>query len=151
MELYPMSGKICMIYETEQKTDKFRKREFVLEKTSHGNKGVYVNYVKIQAVQDKCELLDEVDPGDNVSVKFEIDGRKFGLKGEEKYFTNLNLVELSILNKTDLFIDDKTDVGNVLPMGDGEEIKDNVDPFADIMKSKEGLKENAYDPGDLPF
>lgn len=70
-----------MIGETEQKTDSFTAREFVIETT-----GEYPQMVKFQLVQDRCSLIDRFAEGQVVRVHFDLRGREWN----GKYFTNLN-------------------------------------------------------------
>ncbi len=78
---FEVDGKLHKIFETEQKTDKFRAREFVLEVVD----GQYPQMVKFQLTQDKCELLDAHSEGDELKVHFDLRGREWN----GKYFTNL--------------------------------------------------------------
>ena len=79
-------GKLYVKYDAQQVTEKFKKREFVLEMTS----GAYSEYIKFQLTQDKCALLDKYKVGDEVNVKFNLRGRPYqGKTGETTYFTNL--------------------------------------------------------------
>ncbi len=79
---FDVEGKLHKKFDTEQKTDSFRAREFVLEIAS----GQYPQMIKFQLTQDKCELLDAYNEGDNLSVHFDLRGREWN----GKYFTNLN-------------------------------------------------------------
>jgi hypothetical protein len=54
---YELQGRLFEIFDTQQITDTFKKREFVVETTS----GMYNEYIKMQAVQDKCDLLDSME------------------------------------------------------------------------------------------
>ena len=79
---FDVEGKLHKKFDTEQKTDSFRAREFVLEIAS----GQYPQMIKFQLTQDKCELLDTYNEGDDLSVHFDLRGREWN----GKYFTNLN-------------------------------------------------------------
>ena len=79
---FEVEGKLHKIFDTEQKTDNFRAREFVLEVVD----GQYPQMVKFQLTQDKCELLDGQNEGDEIKVHFDLRGREWN----GKYFTNLN-------------------------------------------------------------
>jgi hypothetical protein len=46
----------------------------------------YPQYVKFQSVQDKCDLLNQFQEGENIKVSFDLRGRQW----QDKYFTNLN-------------------------------------------------------------
>lgn len=84
---YQASGEIRAIMDTQQVTDSFRKREFALEIED----GRYPQTVKFQLVQDKTELLDDFEVGQQVRVHFNLRGREFTRKtdGSTDYWTNL--------------------------------------------------------------
>lgn len=79
---YELVGKLHKIYETENKSDKFKAREFVVE-TSETQ---YTQYIKFQLTQDRCDLLDKFQEGTQIKVHFDLRGREW----QGKYFTNLN-------------------------------------------------------------
>ena len=69
-------------FDTENKTDTFQAREFVIEI----NSGNYPQFIKFQLVQDRCALVDSYEVGEQIKVFFDLRGREWN----EKYFTNLN-------------------------------------------------------------
>ena len=80
------TGKIFKIFDTVQVTEKFCKREFVLEL-----EGKYPEFVKFQMVQDKCEWLDKYVEQEMVTVFFNIKGKPYTNKeGVQVFFTNLD-------------------------------------------------------------
>ena len=79
---FEVEGKLHKKYETENKTDSFQAREFVILVES----GNYPQYVKFQLVQDRCALLDAYEEGEEIKVHFDLRGREW----QGKYFTNLN-------------------------------------------------------------
>jgi hypothetical protein len=86
MASFETFGRLHEIYGEVQVTEKFRKREFVLEITS----GMYTDFVKFQLVQDRCSALNSFKVGDTVKVYFNLSGRKGTAKdGSTVYFTNL--------------------------------------------------------------
>lgn len=86
-------GRIHEIYEEQQVSDKFRKREFLLEVAD----GSYTQFLKFQLTQDKCSLLDQYSKGDNVNVDFNLTGRLYtGKDGKENCFTSLNAWRLAL-------------------------------------------------------
>jgi hypothetical protein len=88
-----VSGKLVEIFKTVQITDKFAKREFVLEYAPNPK---YPELVKFEIVQDKCALLDDFKVGDAVEVDFDLRGRKWTDKqGEVRYFTTVQAWRLS--------------------------------------------------------
>jgi hypothetical protein len=80
------TGKLIVLGETQQITDSFSKREFVLEDSSE-----YPQTVLFQATQDRCSLMDGFKVGDELTVNFNLRGRKWTNKeGEDKYFNSLD-------------------------------------------------------------
>ena len=83
-----VTGTIYMIGETQVVSDRFQKRELVIEYVENPQ---YPEYIKFEVVQDKCDLLDQFQVGMEVQVHYDLKGRKYNDKntGEEKIFSNL--------------------------------------------------------------
>ena len=82
-----VTGTLVEIFKSVQVTEKFQKREFVLEYTPNPK---YPELVKFEIVQDKCAQLDDFKVGDVVDVEFDLRGRKWTDKqGEVRYFTTV--------------------------------------------------------------
>ena len=82
---FDIQGKLYEAFEEQQISDKFKKREFVLEIPD----GSYTQHVKFQLTQDKCSLLDQYKNGDEIKVTFNLTGKPFTKNGQTMYFTNL--------------------------------------------------------------
>ncbi|MBG8553939.1 MULTISPECIES: DUF3127 domain-containing protein [Hymenobacter] len=82
---YDATGRLHEIFDEQQVSEKFRKREFVLEVVD----GQYPEHIKFQLVQDKTALIDQYRVGDEVKVTFNLRGRGFNKNGQMLYFTNL--------------------------------------------------------------
>lgn len=81
-----VQGKLVDVFDTIQITDKFKKREFVVETEERG----YQQYVKFQLNQDKCSLIDDHKLGDELKVAFNLSGKPYTRKtGEKDYITNI--------------------------------------------------------------
>ncbi|MBW7912223.1 MAG: DUF3127 domain-containing protein [Taibaiella sp.] len=87
---FELTGKLVAVNDTQQVSDRFKKREFVLEISEEINGNVYTNYAKMQLVQNKCEIIDNFKIGDNVKVSFNIKGNKWERDGNVNYITNLD-------------------------------------------------------------
>lgn len=85
-----VTGKLIEKYDTQNVSDRFRKREFVLELADEINGNVYTNYAKMQLVQNKCDILDRFNIGDVLKVNFNIKGTKYEKDGRTNYFSNLD-------------------------------------------------------------
>ena len=82
-----ITGKIIVIEETIQVTEKFSKREIVVETTDD----LYPQTIPMQFTQDKCSVLDRYVLGDEVEVSVNIQGRRWtNPEGVNKYFLSLN-------------------------------------------------------------
>jgi hypothetical protein len=73
-------GTIKTIMQTQQVSDKFKKREFVVT-----TEGQYPQDVLFQVTQDKCNVLDSFKQGQSVTVAFNLKGRE----SNGKYYNTL--------------------------------------------------------------
>jgi len=106
---FETTGRLHEKYETQVISDKFRKREFILEIKETGNNGFeFIEYIKFQLTQDKCMLLDPIAPGEELKITFNLRGRKWEKDGTVSYFTNLEAWKI-----------EKTKQTNVSPMASG--------------------------------
>ncbi len=87
---YELTGKLVAKYDTVQRTETFKTREFAVEKTDEINGRTITNYVKFQTVQDKTSIVDKVNIGDDIKVYFNIKGSKWEKDGKVNYITNLD-------------------------------------------------------------
>jgi single-stranded DNA-binding protein len=82
-----ISAKIIEIFDTQQISGTFRKREFVVE---YAENPQYPEYLKFESIQEKCDELDAVNVGDQVNIQFNLKGRKWtDPQGNVKYFNSL--------------------------------------------------------------
>jgi single-strand DNA-binding protein len=93
MSSFNVTGTLIAKSETQQVSDKFKKREFVLMTTDNVNGTEYPNPLKMQAVQAKCDVLDKYAIGSQVSVSFNVKGNSYTDKkdGSTKYIVNLDM------------------------------------------------------------
>ncbi len=126
---YELTGKLIAKYDTVQRTESFKTREFAVEKSDDFNGRTILNYAKFQCVQDKTAILDKVNIGDDVKIYFNIKGSKWEKDGKTNYITNLDAWRIEqILNSAQ-------------PQNDG--VVDNRQPM-DNFTEREGND-------DLPF
>lgn len=84
---FEVNGKLHKKFDTVKVSDRFQKREFVLEIED----GAYPQLIKFQMTQDRCDALDKVQENDMIKVSFNLKGREYtNPKGEIIYFTNLD-------------------------------------------------------------
>lgn len=81
-----IQGKIKMIGETQTfGNNGFRKREFVVTTDEQ-----YPQHIQLEMVQDKCDLLNGYNVGEDVKVSINLRGREWvNPQGETKYFNTI--------------------------------------------------------------
>ena len=81
-----VTGILKVKFDTQKVSDRFSKREFVLttEATSP-----YPQHVSFQLTQDKCNLLDQYNVGDEMKIQFNLRGREWNGPQGVKYFNTL--------------------------------------------------------------
>src|SRR3546814_14276721 len=90
-----IKGKVVEVSDVMQVTDTFKKRELIVEYIE--NNPSYPEYLKFEALQDKCSILDAVKPGDEVEVAFNLRGRPWtGRDGKKQYFNSLVVWKLNM-------------------------------------------------------
>ena len=78
---YDLTGKIKLIQEPQTFNSGFTKREMVVTVED----GKYPQDISLEFVQDKISLLEGLQPGQEVTVTFDIRGREYN----GRYFNNL--------------------------------------------------------------
>lgn len=80
-----LSVKIHSIGQTQQITDTFSKREFIVETQEE-----YKQYLTLQVIKDKCDVLNNYKKGDEIEVSLNLKGRLWTNKeGVEVAFNTL--------------------------------------------------------------
>ncbi|WP_322971703.1 DUF3127 domain-containing protein [Faecalibacter sp. LW9] len=80
-----ITGRIKKIFDTQDITASFRKREFVVTTQEQ-----YPQDILIEFIQDKTSLLDSYQPGAEVRVAINIRGREWiNPEGVAKYFNTI--------------------------------------------------------------
>ncbi|MBU8891273.1 MAG: DUF3127 domain-containing protein [Bacteroidales bacterium] len=87
---FEIAGKIIEKYDIVQVNDRFKKREFVVERTESNGGMEFTDHIKFQLTQDKCNLIDNLEINDEIKVNFNIRGKKWEREGKVNYFTNLD-------------------------------------------------------------
>jgi hypothetical protein len=127
---YELTGKLLIKFDTTQRTETFKTREFVVEKNEDINGKLITNYIKFQCVQDRTGIVDRVNIGDEIKVHFNIKGSKWEKNGQVSYFNNL----------------DAWRIEQILQPGKNESINnDHLEPLDSFTSSSD----QAID--DLPF
>jgi hypothetical protein len=87
---FEITGKLVVKYNTMQRSETFKTREFVIEKSDDINGRIITNYIKFQAVQDRTAIVDRFNEGETVKVYFNIRGTRWEKDGKVNYITNLD-------------------------------------------------------------
>jgi hypothetical protein len=97
---FEITGKVIDISPVNQVSDKFKKREFVIEKKEAGGAAVFIDYIKFQLIQDKCDLINESYLNEDVKIWFNLKGNKWERDGKINYFTNLDAWKLEKISSS---------------------------------------------------
>ena len=131
--MYKLQGKIKVISETQEISEKFKKREFVVTDSS----SMYPQDVMFQSVQDKCAMLEGYSVEDEVEVSFNLRGREWtSPDGVVKYFNTLDAWRI-----------EKMGQGAGIPQGGPSDMNLNTETAA-AGKATESTGEKG---DDLPF
>jgi hypothetical protein len=86
-------GKLIEKFETQIVSEKFKKREFVLEIAENPQ---YPETVKFELQQDKCSLIDLHEIGSELAISFNLRGRAWtNNQGVKQYFNTLQAWKIS--------------------------------------------------------
>jgi len=81
-----VTGTLKVKFDTQKVSDRFQKREFVL--TTEASTP-YPQHVSFQLTQDKVNLLDQYNIGDEMKIQFNLRGREWNGPQGIKYFNTL--------------------------------------------------------------
>lgn len=82
-----LKGTLIEIFDAQQVSGSFKKREFVVE---YADNPQYPQVVKFEVTQDRCSMLDDYKAGEEVDVQFNIRGRAWtNPQGAKQYFNTL--------------------------------------------------------------
>lgn len=86
--MFSITGKLIVKNDTEQIKDTFKKREFVISDES----SQYPQEIIFQLIQDKCDLLDPFNIGEEIKVNFNLRGRRWEnpTTKETRFFNSLD-------------------------------------------------------------
>lgn len=73
---FELNGTLHDVTPTQQITDKFKKRDFILE-IPNGN---YTDHIKCELTQDSCSKLDNARIGNQIYAKCAVKGRLYKRK-----------------------------------------------------------------------
>lgn len=91
--MFNITGTLKVKTATQQVSDKFKKREFVIVE----NSSPYPQFISFQLTQDKCGLIDNIMEGNDIKVYFNLRGREWqSPQGETKYFNSLEAWKIEV-------------------------------------------------------
>lgn len=109
---FELTGVLIEVFETQEFKKSFKKREFVIE-IPHSS---YPQTVLLQVTQDNCELIDNFEIGDKITIDFNVKGRKWEAPdGAAKYFNSLEAWRIVIS-------DEEHEYGHTDVSGGGEDL-----------------------------
>ena len=88
---FEIEGKLHKVFETEQKSETFRTREFVIETMQ----GSYSQFIKFQLTQDRCDIIEPFKTDQQIKVYFDLRGRQW----QDKFFTNLQAWRVELVGE----------------------------------------------------
>ncbi|MEM9413014.1 MAG: DUF3127 domain-containing protein [Planctomycetota bacterium] len=92
-----VQGKVHVIEDTKTYGQNgFRKRLLVLEQET----GRFTNFVPLEFVQDACDTIDGLSIGEQVEVRYRLNGRKWqkDANSEVKFFLNAEALSYKVLS-----------------------------------------------------
>ena len=133
--MFKLSGTLKVINPTQVISDRFSKREFVVETQDQ-----YPQLILFQSTQDKCALLDNFQPNEQVEVSFNLRGREWtSPQGEVKYFNTVEAWRI-----------ERAGQGTAMPAGGPSAMNLDSNPVATSGQTASVISEND-DSDDLPF
>ena len=111
-EVLKIKGTVYKVSQEEVKSEKFKKREVILEVIE----GTYKQHLTVQFSNAKCDLLNNVRQGDMISISINLKGRLWtGNDGIEKGFNTLEgwQIESDSLASTQTNIPIQRQMGNI--------------------------------------
>ena len=95
---YEFTGKLVEKFDAVQVTEKFKKREFVVEKDEQAGSFSFNNVILFQLGNDKCAAIDPFEKGMEVKVSFNLRGRKWEKDGRSGYATNMEAWKVELVS-----------------------------------------------------
>ncbi|MCC6251618.1 MAG: DUF3127 domain-containing protein [Bacteroidia bacterium] len=138
--MFEISGILKVKNSEVQVSEKFRKREFVIQE----NSSQFPQILLFQLTQDRCSLIENANIGDEIKVNFNLRGREWtNQQGEVKYFNSLEAFRVDI-------------VRSVVNSNNASQMSQSTDFTAEANKSVEtaaapGSNEASGADDDLPF
>jgi len=115
-----IEGKLHAKFDTQQVSDSFTKRNFVVETIENP---VYPQLITFELNKDRCGVIDKFNVGDSIEVTFNLRGREWtNPEGEKKYFNSLEAWRVNAVASTGASEATTASVGNGLPADTSEDL-----------------------------
>lgn len=89
------TGVLFMKGEVVQRTETFKIVEFALEIAGER----FTSYPKFQLTNDKCALIESANIGDTITVKANLNGRKYEKDGKTSFFNSVDAWKIEVVQK----------------------------------------------------
>ena len=136
--MYEAAGKIKLIYDTQTFPSGFSKREFVVT-TAHDK---FPQDLKFEIVKDKCALLDQFEPDQEVQVNFDIRGNEYN----GKYYVNLSCWKIQAAGSGGSDSSENQSFSKPAPRNRPAAASGSSEPTPADLRN-----ENDFDDDDIPF
>ncbi len=94
--MFNITGTLKVKFPEQQVSERFRKRDIVIT----DNSSQYPQHITLQLTQDKCGLIDQYNPGDEIRVFFNLRGREWNdpKTNQMKYFNTIEAWKIESVN-----------------------------------------------------
>lgn len=135
--MYKIEGTIKNVGSEQIVSEKFKKREIVLEVAD----GKYPQFIKLEFVQNNCTFLDGFASGENVEISFSIKGREWmDRNGQAQYFNTLQGFSIKRAGETPAPSPQRPQQQSHWSGLRGEMAQDHVDQgLSNLMSDDDGL------------
>lgn len=90
-----IKGRVIFKGDVQQISDKFKKQEFAVE-----TDGQYAQKILIQVTQERTDLLNGINVGQEVEVSYNLRGREWtNPQGEVKYFNSIEAWKIDVVGE----------------------------------------------------
>ncbi len=93
-----IKGKVIVKKDTIKVTEKFNKRNFVILEA-----GDYPQEIEVELQQDKCNLIDSIEVGQEIEAHYNLRGRSWtNPQGEVKWFNTIVVWKIDAMAKPEM-------------------------------------------------
>ena len=89
------TGILCMKGEVVQRTETFKIVEFAIEVAGER----FNNYPKFQLTNDRCALIESASIGDTITVKANLNGRKYEKDDKTSFFNSVDAWKIEVVQR----------------------------------------------------